>query len=320
MKGMDISSVQSNIDFNKVKASGIEIVYIKSTEGLTYDNPLMRAQYNSAKSAGLKVGFYHYLRANDAVSEAEHMLRATQGLSVDCKYIIDVEEVLGQTKAQINSNVRRFADYLISKGLGVGIYTGDSFYVDTLDSSVKDLSLWVAHYGVDKPDASSYVGFQSSATGRVNGINGYVDIDEFSNGILNNIILTAQKVAIANETIRQLQSNLNLLKIADLTTDGLNGNLTTLAVKKFQSIMGLTPDGIGGNDTQNAISMILVRPTDGVNYPHYNYATRYIQWRIGVAIDGTYGNGTASGVKTWQSKSDLKVDGIVGNLGWRTLL
>ena len=79
MKGIDISSYQENVDFKKVKNNGIEIVYIKATEGLTYDNPLLKSQYNGAKSAGLKIGFYHLLRANDPTLEAKHFLSVING-------------------------------------------------------------------------------------------------------------------------------------------------------------------------------------------------------------------------------------------------
>ena len=243
MKGIDISSNQTNIDFSKVKASGVEIVYIKSTEGLTYDNPAMRLQYNNAKSANLKVGFYHYLRANNAVQEAEHMLRTTQGLPVDCKYIIDVEEVLGQTKLQINSNVRRFADYLISKGLEVGIYTGDNFYSTVLDCTVKNIPLWVAHYGVNKPDASNYVGFQSTDIGRVNGINGYCDIDDFSSGILlNNIASIVENLQFKINMFANIQGS------GVTSTTGINTcKIGTIGQSKRLEAFSMTIDGIDFN-------------------------------------------------------------------------
>jgi len=101
MKGIDISSYQVNVDFVKVKNSGIEIVYIKATEGITYTNPLLNSQYNGAKSAGLKVGVYHFLRANDQTLEAKHFLSVINGLSSDCKYAIDVESESGITITQI---------------------------------------------------------------------------------------------------------------------------------------------------------------------------------------------------------------------------
>ena len=97
MKGIDIYSGQGNIDFNKVKNDGIEIVYIKATEGLTYTDTTFKSFYNDAKSVDLKVGFYHFLRNNNPVEEAKHFINVTNGLEVDCRYAINVEVVLGQT-------------------------------------------------------------------------------------------------------------------------------------------------------------------------------------------------------------------------------
>lgn len=188
MKGIDIDSYQQNIDFGKVKDSGIEIVYIKATEGITYNNPLLESQYIGARSVGLKIGFFHYLRTNNPILEAKHFLSIIAGLSADCKCVIDIEEATGKTITQISSNVRLFANYLISNGKEVCIYTTDDFYSNNLDNSVKNIPLWVAHYGVVKPDAINCIGFQYSRSGRVDGINGIVDLDEFKSSIIINSI------------------------------------------------------------------------------------------------------------------------------------
>ena len=209
MRGIDISSHQQNIDFEKVKNSGIEIVYIKATEGLTYSNPLLASQYSGARSAGLQIGFYHYLRANDPILEAKYFLSVIAGLSADCKYVIDVEEAFGQTVAKVSSNVRLFADYLISNSKEVCIYTEDNFYSNNLDNSVKDILLWVAHYGVAKPDEINYIGFQYSDSGSVDGINGLVDLDEFILGIFVN------SISPVNIVIKAFQHAVNLVGLKD---------------------------------------------------------------------------------------------------------
>ncbi|MBU3182189.1 GH25 family lysozyme [Clostridium psychrophilum] len=164
MKGIDISSYQQNVDFVKVKKSGVEIVYIKATEGITYTNPLLESQYSGAMAAGLKIGLYHYLRENDPILEADHFIDAINELSANCKYVIDVEVALGQAVSKISSNVRLFADRLLANNYEPCIYTGDNFYANNLNDTVKDIPLWVAHYGVTKPDAVSYIGFQYSST------------------------------------------------------------------------------------------------------------------------------------------------------------
>lgn len=149
------------------------------------------------------------------------------------------------------------------------------------------------------------------------------EMKAYFNRNVQNVVLTsqpAQPKVQSNETIRQIQSNLNLLHISDLNVDGLQGPLTTAAIKKFQTIMGLASDGIAGPNTHGAISQILSRPLDGVKFPHYEYATRYIQGRVGAHIDGIFGNGTAVTVKTFQGNNGLGADGIVGIKTWSKLI
>ena len=144
MRGIDISANKGNVNFDYVK-SATDVVYIKATEGLTYDNPYLKRYYTDAKRNGLKIGFYHFMRANDPVAEAKHFLSAISGLESDCKYCIDCETTEGQSRVQISARIRKFADYLISHGKEVVLYTGESFYTSYIDGTVRDIPLWVAH-------------------------------------------------------------------------------------------------------------------------------------------------------------------------------
>jgi len=302
VKGIDISSYQQNIDFKKVKNSGIKIVYIKATEGLTYKNPLLKSQYTEAMLAGLKIGFYHYLRANNPISEAKFFLSVIAGLSADCKYVIDVEETLGQTISKISSNVRLFADYLISNNKEVCIYTGDYFYSKNLNNSVKNIPLWVAHYGVTKPDAINYIGFQYSDSGRVDGINGPVDLDEFNSDIFINSISTVP--IPVNIVVKTFQHAANSVGLKDKNGDKL------------------LEDGIKGPHTNEVVSKILV--TKGA----HNEFVRWIQQRL-IALgfncgktgaDSYFGALTLVAVQHFQTSRGLKADGIVGPLTITQLL
>ncbi|WP_298844751.1 GH25 family lysozyme [Clostridium sp.] len=298
MKGIDISSYQQNVDFVKVKNSGIEIVYIKATEGITYNNPLLESQYNGAMEAGLKIGFYHYVKANDPILEAKHFLSAIAGLSADCKYVIDVEEASERTTTQISSNVRLFANYLISNGKEVCIYTNDNFYSTYLDNSVKNIPLWVAHYGVAKPDAINYIGFQYSSSGIVNGINGPVDLDEFKSAIF---IGPSSPI---NLVVQSFQHAINLVGLREK-----NGNM-------------LVDDGIKCTYTNEVIAKVLV------NKGAHNELVRWIQQRLvslGFSVgkpgsDSYFGPNTLLAVKKFQVSRGLKQDGIVGLLTITQLL
>jgi len=179
--GIDVSSYQGTIDFAKVKGNNITIVYIKATEGIDYVNPRLKEHYQGAKLNGLKIGFYHYLTNKSPSLQAQHFLNSINGLASDCKYIIDVEGKWTITEA--SKATREFADYLISKNKEVGIYTGDYFYRDNLNSTVKNLSVWIANYG-GVVMAPKYAGHQYTDKGAVRGITGNVDMDEFNDAIL----------------------------------------------------------------------------------------------------------------------------------------
>lgn len=130
-----------------------------------------------------------------------------------------------------------------------------------------------------------------------------------------------------NSNILDIQRKLNKLKIRDyegkaLVEDGKPGERTTSAIKNFQGLMGLTPDGVVGNMTNSAFTQIFSMPLDGAQYQHYEYATRYIQWRVGSTIDGNFGNATALDVLHWQAVHvpNSRPDGIVGSQTWSALL
>ena len=63
--GIDVSGWQGYIDFSKVKNAGIEVVYIKASEGTRTKDPYFELNYENAKANGLNVGFYHYLTATN---------------------------------------------------------------------------------------------------------------------------------------------------------------------------------------------------------------------------------------------------------------
>ena len=176
LKGIDVSSFQTNLDFVQAKASGYVVAFIKATEGLNYTNPAFKDQYNKAKANGFKVGFYHFLKDTNPVDEAKHFLSAISGLQSDCKYVIDAETNFNG----VSLHVRQFADYLISQGKEPMLYSGLYFYNNSLDNTVKDLPLWVAAYGQTRPAVNS-VGWQYSESGNIGGVT--VDLDEFENGI-----------------------------------------------------------------------------------------------------------------------------------------
>ncbi|NMM65508.1 glycosyl hydrolase [Clostridium sp. P21] len=189
MKGIDVSNNDENIDFNQVKNAGYEIVYLKSTEGLTYNDNKMREFYEGCKANQLKIGFYHFLRKNDPTQEAIHFLNAISGLTYDCIPMLDVEgnDKCDLTDGSATWRTQQFSDYCKSQGVQIGLYTYTSFLKESMGGNTLELPLWIAEYGVDSPNISQdYIGFQFTEEGRVPGIGTNCDIDNFDERIFVN--------------------------------------------------------------------------------------------------------------------------------------
>jgi GH25 family lysozyme M1 (1,4-beta-N-acetylmuramidase) len=114
-KVIDVSRWNGNIDFAKVKASGITGVIIKAgVTGYGAGHSMERdanfeTNYKNAKAAGLNVGAYYYSGAMSedfAVKEANYFLTLLKGKQFDLPVYMDVEEThsptnmpsLGKTK------------------------------------------------------------------------------------------------------------------------------------------------------------------------------------------------------------------------------
>lgn len=190
-QGIDVSSWQRNIDFSAVKNAGIDIVYIKSSEGQSYIDPYFESNYQKAKANGLKVGFYHYVTARtveQARVQANFFARVISGKQPDCRLAMDFENFGNLSVYQINEISKVFLETLENAtGSEVVIYSNAYSARAIFSSELTKYPLWVANYGVSSPGSNgkwqSWVGWQYTSTGYVSGISGYVDRNQFTNGI-----------------------------------------------------------------------------------------------------------------------------------------
>lgn len=243
MKGIDISNNDGDINFQAVKDSGVEIVYLKSTEGLTFNDGMMKTYYDGCKTQGLKIGFYHFLRANDPIHEAIHFLNCISGLEYDCIAMIDVEHDSLKDGSAI-WRTQQFADYCKSQGTPVGLYTYTSFIKESMDDNSLDLPLWIAEYGVDKPHTDKdYIGFQFTETGRVPGVSTDCDIDDFDERIFNKNGGTkkVESIVIYNDICDQRSAEM----LADYLECG-----TIWGARKFDFTCVKNVYGVGGTKDQ----------------------------------------------------------------------
>ena len=185
MKGIDVSVHNGNIDWNKVKADGIEFAILRAGFGRLEKqrDEKFEQNYAGAKAAGIPVGAYWYSYAMDedeARLEADVFLKVIKGKQFEMPVYFDLEEKkqfdLGKEK--VSAIMRAFLERVESAGYFTGLYgSASSLTTHTADDIKTHYTIWLAHW-VDKTNYSGAYGiWQYSEKGKVDGINGNVDLD-----------------------------------------------------------------------------------------------------------------------------------------------
>lgn len=181
-KGIDVSVWQGNIDFNKVKAAGIDFVIIRAGYGRlsSQKDKNFETYYTAAKKAGLKVGAYWYSyaqSASEAKLEANACIACIKGKTFDMPIYFDVEDssMTGFSKATLTGFVTAFCDTIKSNGFKAGVYANLNWFNNYLDYSTlkSKYSIWLAQWSKTKSIDCDI--WQFADNGKVSGISGNVD-------------------------------------------------------------------------------------------------------------------------------------------------
>ncbi len=189
MKGIDVSNHNGNINYNQVKAAGIEAVYIKATEGTTYTDSYLETNYANAHYAGLKTGFYHFLVGTSAPeTQATSFYNSIKDKANDLIPMLDVETTFDGLMDYVLRFISKFKEI---SNMNIGIYTYTGFMAN-LDDRLAAYPLWEANYNDDPWNLStnffnSRVGHQYSEKGSVDGMNTDCDMNQFNEGVLINL-------------------------------------------------------------------------------------------------------------------------------------
>ena len=185
-RGIDVSHWQGAIDWAKVRAAGIQFAIIKAggSDAGFYTDPRWEENYRGAKANGIAVGAYYFVgpactSAEDGKADAERFLVQLKGKQFEYPVYIDVEATAPATKAGATAAAIAFCRALESAGYFAGIYssTYSGFRERLDDSKLTPFTHWVAQYAPRCTYSGAYGIWQYSSSGRVNGINGNVDLD-----------------------------------------------------------------------------------------------------------------------------------------------
>ena len=197
--GIDVSNWQGAIDWQKVKAAGVQFAFIKASQGIDFHDRFFAANIEAGRRLGIACGAYHFFEPTQpAQSQAENFLSMQSALEKgDLPPVLDVETPAKWSALPIADRVKAVTTWLsiVEKQLGATplIYMSSSFAGDVLgaDSELNRYPLWVAHYTkavvpwVPAP-FKTWAFWQYSNTGKTDGITGDVDQDWF-NGSLDDL-------------------------------------------------------------------------------------------------------------------------------------
>lgn len=186
---MDVSRWQGNIDWEKVKASGlVSGVMLKTVstnrklskrkDGL-YIDPTFERNYAECKRVGLPVGVYYYTYATDkemADAELALLKTALTGKTFELPISVDVEDnKIKKLSTQALTDLAAYALATVEQwGFYAMLYTGLYFARDNLymtGAALKPYDVWLAAYRSKKPEPGWPFGmWQYTSKGKIPGV------------------------------------------------------------------------------------------------------------------------------------------------------
>ena len=191
-RGIDVSIFQSGINWERVKASGVDFAMIKATQGRSEQNASLRLFTDSyfirnmlgAGKAGIEIGVYHYLTAQtvgEAIEEADYFLSviAPYRNAINLYAAVDVEsKYLPNNKTLLTQIVHAFCKKVMANGYTPIVYTNPNFLKNRLND-IGIWKLWLALWSDKKnvPTKADYPNIRIWQWGAesVDGIGGTVD-------------------------------------------------------------------------------------------------------------------------------------------------
>jgi lysozyme len=190
--GIDVSKYQGDIDWDSVRASGVQFAWIKATEGGDRVDDKFAQNWASAKAAGIPRGAYHFAYwCRPAEEQAAWFTRNVpndpdalppvldvewNGQSKTCPKKLPREEAIAQMKVILAAMEQAYGKRPV-------IYTSIDFHRDVMQGEFNDYPIWVRSVKCNpalKYGARKWRFWQHTAEGRVAGIKGNVDRNAFN--------------------------------------------------------------------------------------------------------------------------------------------
>lgn len=256
---IDVSEHNGNINWEKVKASGIDGAIIRVGYGYLGEDQYFQRNISECNRLGIPYGIYLYSYAYDknfAYGEAEGTVEMLKKVSLNLSYPIyyDIEAFdswndNGITRKHPNTVkeyeeiIATYINRMTELGYGgkVHVYSYRSYLQNQLNSPhILPYVSWIAAYtrtlGFDNTYYNGEEGWQYTSSGKVDGISGRVDLNCFSNQFYNTALSTSiptdLQAALSKSGVKFSDGYLSGMKLGtDLTT--LANNLASVGAVTF---------------------------------------------------------------------------------------
>ena len=190
--GIDVSKWNKEIDWEIVKAEGVDFAIIRcgyrgSSTGCLVEDPYFYKNIKAAKKAGIKVGVYFFTQATnlvEAVEEASMVITLIDDIELDYPVFIDTEGAGGNGRADNLDSATRtavvnaFCQTIQNADLEAGVYASRNWYSNNLNTDeLRDVNIWLAEYRQTPEYSGKYDMWQYTSSGSVAGIEGRVDLN-----------------------------------------------------------------------------------------------------------------------------------------------
>lgn len=193
-KGIDVSQWQGTIDWEKVKAAGIEFAMIRAGYGQNNIDPQFKRNISECNRLGIPCGIYWFSYAYTeamAIREAEYALAAVEPYKLEYPIAFDYEGAsvdyakkngVVPDKAHVTALANAFCGRIEQAKYYAMVYTNPAYLSQYYDSYVpKSYDIWLAQWPANpdpaaKPAQAGGI-WQYTNSGTVAGISGRVDMD-----------------------------------------------------------------------------------------------------------------------------------------------
>ena len=189
---IDVSYVQKEIDWEQVKADGIDRAMIRlGFRGYETGNLRLDAYYEynakESKKAGVEAGVYFFSQAvsvDEAIEEARFVVKNLRGKKLKGPVAFDMEPIEGADRITHLTTEERtaiadaFLSYVKKKGYEPMLYGNPTWLGGSLDRTLlTDYDVWLAHYTDYTNYPYDFTMWQYTSWGTVAGITGDVDLN-----------------------------------------------------------------------------------------------------------------------------------------------